>query len=346
MTTYVKKSGVYGETTEWRSWTVTPNPWPTRSPKTFRLSGYSTDSTSLKYRAGYPMWPDVSEQTIMENDVASQLQEQIQSAKFFESVAESKKTIKLLEGYAKTTLQLARGLRRKTVKWVKKYGIGIPAKSNRSRKGRKRPRADYLSQVPGEWLKFHFGLMPLKYTMDALLHTLDNPIGAMPVRCISRFSGQRVWRDPNYPGSKYSTYIDFDYQLSQKGFVRAKNPNQGFIARMGLSDIVGTAWELVPWSWAIDYFVNLGGALQRVNPAYKNLEFSLWSKFLMSRSSYRKNEYLSSSKTESTRGEYYQGNRSLGYFLYQSLIPGVNLSTQRLSYLMSAIALTLKGKFS
>lgn len=52
------------------------------------------------------------------------------------------------------------------------------------------------------------------------------------------------------------------------------NPNAGLLARLGFMNFAGNAWDIVPWSWAVDYFVNAGELLSNLQPRFPGVEFT------------------------------------------------------------------------
>lgn len=122
--------------------------------------------------------------------------------------------------------------------------------------------------------------------------------------------------------------------------MRIKNPNTGIIQRAGLTDVIGTMWEVAPWSWAVDYFTNVGQMLSNMSGLFDNVEFindRMTTRTFSSYSLYnaRFDRWYS--------GEGYQQSRGNIPLQYE-WVTKFSLSIKRVSYLMSAIALTLKGK--
>lgn len=131
------------------------------------------------------------------------------------------------------------------------------------------------------------------------------------------------------------------------GFIRVKNPNEGVIQRSGLTDVIGTVWEVAPWSWAIDYFINVGEMLSNINGLFNNVEWKnrSWTWRNRGHEKLTGHLYPSGYGTQTQTFMHIWRNPQNAPVAYQPHF-AFKISLQQTSYLMSAIALTLKGKMS
>jgi len=113
------------------------------------------------------------------------------------------------------------------------------------------------------FLEFHFGWSPLVGDVGASIELLDGPIP------FGRVYGQgRVPIEENF-----SRTLSFSYGEHQKGalqgFVSSRvgaevhvtNANLWLANRLGLTNPALVAWDAVPWSFVVDWFVNVSDYL-------------------------------------------------------------------------------------
>lgn len=122
------------------------------------------------------------------------------------------------------------------------------------------------------WLEYSFGWRPLLSDIDSGAMALANALSLRPTRTPVSFTayGQKTTASPiagsnslngrvrtKYTGSSQSNYIGVKFY----GAVGLAPNDDGFDqSRFGVSwsEIVPTVWELIPYSFLVDYFVNIG----------------------------------------------------------------------------------------
>jgi hypothetical protein len=122
------------------------------------------------------------------------------------------------------------------------------------------------------YLEFHFGWMPLADDVANLIADAGRtrfsvyPISASASMPYSGASGIRSFALGGLP-SVYQRFQTTDwYSVRYKGAVRSRSAN-GQISwdqalRLTPENWFPTAWDLLPYSWIADYFVNVGDILQ------------------------------------------------------------------------------------
>lgn len=132
-----------------------------------------------------------------------------------------------------------------------------------------------------------------------------------------------------------------------QGFVRFKNPNEHFVERLGLTDLIGTVWDIVPWSWALEYFFKVSEYWESLNPRYNNFEWTnLYYGIKM-----RRNTVLEFNQTwyPGWLANHYSGT---SYHRFPGAPTGASprlqfdLNLDQIANLLSAIALTFSRKFN
>jgi hypothetical protein len=108
------------------------------------------------------------------------------------------------------------------------------------------------------FLKFHFGWEPLVKDIGAAISTLENPINSKRIAGKGRaVSTSRTTTDVNGSVVKW-----IDKTFCHAGCqVTVTNPNLYLAQQLGFINPLAIAWELVPFSFVADWFVNVGAFL-------------------------------------------------------------------------------------
>jgi hypothetical protein len=158
-----------------------------------------------------------------------------------------------------------------------------PAKSLRAglrhyleslRKGRKLTRAQALKYLADSWLEYVFGIRPLLSDIEAATRVIKNKKEIMR-RELVRVSGSsgEQFANPTYSSRSAATYSDVLWRLETKrgaaarysGAIKATcNPNDKLLLASGFapSSFLPTLWEVIPWSFVIDYFSSVGAIVE------------------------------------------------------------------------------------
>lgn len=136
-------------------------------------------------------------------------------------------------------------------------------------------RSDAKS-ASNNWLEFHFGWSPLINDIHSSIKFLQEPIKSVSV------VGRRALRDTSsstYTGTYYSIRGKHVFKVSAhvQADIRITNPNLWLADRLGLINPLGLAWELIPFSFVIDWFVPVSdflgqwtefAGIEFINPMY------------------------------------------------------------------------------
>lgn len=184
-----------------------------------------------------------------------------------------------LAEFAETVRSLRRpldGIHRNTWDLIRKV-------TSMKRLFRRNPRA-YARMLSGAWLSWSFGVRPLLSDvggLEAAIRDMGNELGARD-RLPIIGNGQDVQFAFVYGG--YSTpYMDdavHDSTLKTISHVRYKGAciatppgSHPLLAHFGFTpeDIAPAVWEAIPWSFMIDYFVNVGEKIESLRWATADL---------------------------------------------------------------------------
>lgn len=121
--------------------------------------------------------------------------------------------------------------------------------------------------IPKRWLEYNFGVKPLIGTVDNAIHLLNRDFPTSWVEATSRHSGNVVNHEANTSSSR-----NYDYVVKIGVEVVGVNPNRALAASLGLDKPLTNAWSVLPWGWAVDYFLNVSEYLSNFEPFATGIE--------------------------------------------------------------------------
>ena len=119
-----------------------------------------------------------------------------------------------------------------------------------SRKGAK--------DTAGQWLELHFGWVPLVQDIYNAVNVLQ---GVLPGSKARGKAGVRVSLSDNRGQGNWSTFANAEGFLTIGADVYLENANLALANRMGLINPATVAWELIPFSFLVDWFLPVGNFL-------------------------------------------------------------------------------------
>ena len=272
---------------------------------------------------------------IMANSLAAKTMELLDQGAMLVNLREARDTVSFIALQAKRLLAITKALRRPDVRRIKKW-----FKKNTKPDGRLKT----LSGVPAAWLEWNFVAKPLYGEMNTLINVIDNPFTYCPIEFVERDS-VAVEDEPRIFG-KVSYRADII--LSLRGKARIDNINAGLISRLGFDNLVGAAWELTPWSWAIDYFSNAGQWLSSLTSRYDKVVYEDLCYTTSCKGGYGKVTMWNLSPPSNFWSAVWSSTNRVCPDRPPKVefVISEHFGVRQISYLMSAIGLTVKGKFN
>lgn len=117
-----------------------------------------------------------------------------------------------------------------------------------------------MSLIASLRLEFSFGWAPLASDLYALGNEIMPPIFYADVRATVRGDQNFLTTSFGYKGGYAGTV-----KLTGKIGLQMRDPFTSSAAQLGLTNPAATAWELVPWSFAIDWILPIGDYLRQAS---------------------------------------------------------------------------------
>lgn len=143
---------------------------------------------------------------------------------------------------------------------AKKLASVMDQHTKRFERMKKWERTKYYAEGRGsDYLEWVFGWVPLVQDIEDAFGVLGDDF---PIRYISAHSTAIVEGGYVATGSAYAfdTWLKttFDVNVTVAGFASVSNPNLFLANRLGLLNIPGVLWDIVPWSFVVNMFTNAG----------------------------------------------------------------------------------------
>lgn len=140
-----------------------------------------------------------------------------------------------------------------------------------------------LRDIPGTasdaWLMYQFALNPLLSDVHSVAKLLEgqllNPNNEIVLYASKTDSfNTELTYDANYPinYTKYGINTNGKLKTTAKVYIRVSDPTLYTMEQLGITNPVATAWELVPFSFVVDWFAPVGEFFRNIFPP-QGLEF-------------------------------------------------------------------------
>jgi len=131
-------------------------------------------------------------------------------------------------------------------------------------------------ELANDWLILQYGIKPLISDIKGAINILQDGSGAMSYDVISsrtkKFPREVIFEQLNNGGTcKTTVYRTGKATVKYKARVKVANPFSQWASETGLSDAALLGWELLPYSFVVDWLLPIGNYLQNKS-AFTNLE--------------------------------------------------------------------------
>lgn len=151
-----------------------------------------------------------------------------------------------------------------------------------SRKYR-RSRAPSLGKfLSDEWLRYRYGILPLARTVEDIYKSLIESKPSLRFTARGSYPIDEVVTDESGSTTYTWSVSSWDRNFSQSGYVRSGILYEYVftkVDRYGLSlrELPSTAWELVPFSFVVDWFANVGDTVRALTPKSEARILASWT---------------------------------------------------------------------
>lgn len=194
----------------------------------------------------------------------SRLGENVKYQKFNAGVAfaERKQTANLISTTAYRIADAARSLRRGNLLGVYK-SLGLQGQPTRAQvaKVTKTP-AD--KRLASHWLEYNFGVVPLLRDVQSAAELLASHVSGdlyhtTAVGTATYANARSLNRNQGHP---FNGVIVQDVRVRFKARYRLDSMSKAVLSQTGITNPLAVAWELVPYSFVVDWFLPVGNYLQ------------------------------------------------------------------------------------
>jgi hypothetical protein len=253
----------YGETAIWfektQTWQTQPKPYKVALPFSSTVAVVQVDSNpfNIRHDVSYATVPPGSLLTAAQNKAYSQLKEQFsEQQQWANNFLEYKKTVSMISDRALQLYRFTVALRRLDFGRAFK-AIGISPRGGRLPRRFTRPWKNFGDL----WLEFHFGWEPLVKDIGLGVETLVRfDPGSKVLRARATVRDQELTRGP---GGSFD-HLQWRSSALYGMTVRFENPNLAMANELGFVNPLSILWENVPFSFVVDWFVNIGDCLASI----------------------------------------------------------------------------------
>lgn len=263
--TYVEKGNRFGS--HWRCAYKYTQPRPHTRPLPYRAFGgrwftqdYDPDDdirNAIPLANGFD-WNGRGGVTTASNKALNKLYEQLeQSEALLVAWKERQSALDLVATNVGRLVRVARAVKRRDPKIVRRVLKRNPAAK------------DIIKSPSGLWLEYHFAIVPT--IMD--IHHACGILGyEFPIEKLVASSGASV--EYRRGRGTYQWYEDFLFETRVKltGEIYSLNPNITLASQLGFGQPLSVAWEMTPFSWFVDYFVNVGQLVKNLEPRFPGVQ--------------------------------------------------------------------------
>lgn len=154
--------------------------------------------------------------------------------------------------------------------------------------GKSKPASKAMADL---YLEVHFGALPLYSDIHDAVKVIQDPIKAQWVKATHSGKYKKIQLSPHdageIPGRTYPNpykwdsdrYINMSHDVAMGAQVAVDNPNLWLANQMGLVNPLTVMWELVPFSFVVDWVVNVGQVLGAYSDFYGLSVTNAWTSF-------------------------------------------------------------------
>lgn len=186
------------------------------------------------------------------------------------SMAEMPETVRMIHNAIKECLRLYIDAKRKNLRLQNKVAEWKNAKtSDKNRRQILRNIHEANEAIAATWLTYRYGIMPNVYLIEDALEALDADK--------TLFLRDRSRRLSQVPFLERPGWGSPEVEVADRVMVKSRLENDSKIGSQLSASLTKTAWELIPLSFVIDWFINVGDVLSATWPTASAAQGSTYS---------------------------------------------------------------------
>lgn len=226
---------------------------------------------------GEPPTPDANEMARLQSLAKSRLFSKLKDGKInlAQAYAERKQTANLIASTATRIAGCMTSLRKGNLVQAADH-LGIKASKRAARRYRYGFHRDQQKAVANQWLELQYGWKPLLQDVYGAAELLaqhafreiqGRAVGSATARYKSSSTSEMLGQFPNSSGGrdKVTNWIETQMTCKYVCWYSVDNELQRTVAQVGISNPALLAWELLPWSFVVDWFIPIGNYLESLD---------------------------------------------------------------------------------
>lgn len=119
------------------------------------------------------------------------------------------------------------------------------------------PKTSKWKSATQNWMEYSFGWAPAVMDIGNAVNVLQSPLNSQFVKATATMSLPREWQDFSGPYSRsYERQMMIAVRMGCS--VGVDNPNLWLANQLGFVNPATVAWEMIPFSFVVDWFINVG----------------------------------------------------------------------------------------
>lgn len=223
------------------------------------------DSGHGSYHFG-SFWPDMrgwnSHVAANNNALDKMVDISDQAADLLVAFKERQKSIDMVTDGLTKLVKVAKAIRKKDPRLLRKVVYG-----------KSKAEAKMILQRPANiWLAYHFGIVPTVMDVHHAMGVLSKDAPVLDVSATG--FGSEAFSDFSNRDYSWNRSGEVSCFIKLGGKVTNVNRNAMLMGQLGFTQPLSAVWEMTPFSWFVDYFVNVGDMLSNLEPRFPGITFA------------------------------------------------------------------------
>jgi hypothetical protein len=155
-------------------------------------------------------------------------------------------------------------------------------KVRRSKRYKRSTAVDLGQYLSNEWLRYRYGLMPITYAIQGALNAslaprMSNRVTARSSATTSRHEDSSTWDQSHLVWDKHVSFTGDIVADVRAGILYDHEFTKNDLYGTSLPQIPAAIWEIIPFSFVVDWFVNVESYIRAVTPKADVRRLAEWT---------------------------------------------------------------------